>query len=513
MRDAVVTVAGRLDFDPSWLPTGALEALDEDAWLSILEQAIAEGVFFACVDRVSTVKRTVAITDTVVSHLLDAPDPGVRHELLRRYTVARGRPIQRLAQAVRSYSEDIGERTVARIAKALHEESVEYVIFKGLAVGRRYPKHMLRDSSDVDVLVRDTDAAWRAVAQLEGTGASFEFLDLFAPIAGDTVGTLLGRLMGCAIDLHIRYPQAFGGTTLRADWWRHTEVTALPDSTLVRTLDPELSVILLAAHVQGDGRMRMRDINDLAVLLDAPNLDLERLRHRIDENALNAAFEALIRRLVATYPDEDLRRGTRASGWFERRSFEILARWAQPGRSLPAVPYLAWWIFASVRWRKLPTRSRFRGITLLLVIRLEQDAWFWQERIPSRRVLVTGIRAWRTVLLTVAQTKRWSPCHVPRFYVVRLRRVATDGTQRHPGIVVQRRPRTGSYPRRPCDLAGITLIGRRGEIALTPVGPFVAMSYTGQAVLDADTKGMLLETGAAAEHSVDARPPARADHD
>jgi hypothetical protein len=208
--------------------------------------------------------RRERVLPQVVGHLLEGA-PRVRPPVLcdaERYVAARRDWVRRL--------EEISGQVVAAIGVE------RCVVVKGLSVARLYPAGQWREFNDADLVLPDPDDLWSAVRVLRQLGFAIGKVRLALRADGHFHGIMPCRrpfegkvggypVPGLGVDIH------FGGfpcldqglLQLQAEDVR-TELELGGVRCHVPT--PEASILLLALHTIRQGYLRVRELNDLAVL-------------------------------------------------------------------------------------------------------------------------------------------------------------------------------------------------------------------------------------------------------
>lgn len=216
----------------------------------------------------------------------------------------RGEAVMRLMQQTMAHRQNQRrfEDAVGRFARLMEENSIAYVVFKGLAVARYYPEPFVRTMGDVDFYVPQRDFL-RAVDVIErGLHVVMDKEDVDKHYSFDW--------QGIRFEMHYQI-ETFGNHRHQHRFDRmideamaeHTDSFTVCDSdgneTEVSVLPPTEDLIVVFKHwfnhllVEGVG---LRQTLDLAVLLNAyrDKIDVGRLMTALDGIGYMKAFRAML---------------------------------------------------------------------------------------------------------------------------------------------------------------------------------------------------------------------------
>lgn len=216
----------------------------------------------------------------------------------------RGEAVMRLMQQTMAHRQNQRrfEDAVGRFARLMEENSIAYVVFKGLAVARYYPEPFVRTMGDVDFYVPQRDFL-RAVEVIEqGLHVKMDKEDVDKHYSFDW--------QGIRFEMHYQI-ETFGNPRHQHRFNRmidgamaeHTDSFTLCDSdgnkTEVCVLPPTEDLIVVFKHwfnhllVEGVG---LRQTLDLAVLLNAyrDKINVGRLMTALDGIGYMKAFRAML---------------------------------------------------------------------------------------------------------------------------------------------------------------------------------------------------------------------------
>lgn len=216
----------------------------------------------------------------------------------------RGEAVMRLMQQTMAHRQNQRrfEDAVGRFARLMKENSIAYVVFKGLAVARYYPEPFVRTMGDVDFYVPQRDFL-RAVEVIErGLNVVMDKEDIDKHYSFDW--------QGIRFEMHYQI-ETFGNHRHQRRFDRmideamaeHTDSFSVCDSdgneTEVSVLPPTEDLIVVFKHwfnhllVEGVG---LRQTLDLAVLLTAyrDKINVGRLMTALDGIGYMKAFRAML---------------------------------------------------------------------------------------------------------------------------------------------------------------------------------------------------------------------------
>ena len=216
----------------------------------------------------------------------------------------RGEAVMRLMQQTMAHRQNQRrfEDAVGRFARLMEENSIAYVVFKGLAVARHYPEPFVRTMGDVDFYVPKScfDRAVEVIEQ--GLHVKMDKEDVDKHYSFDW--------QGIRFEMHYQV-ETFGSHRHQHRFDRmideamaeHTDSFTVCDSdgneTEVSVLPPTEDLIVVFKHwfnhllVEGVG---LRQTLDLAVLLNAyrDKIDVGRLMTALDGIGYMKAFRAML---------------------------------------------------------------------------------------------------------------------------------------------------------------------------------------------------------------------------
>jgi hypothetical protein len=344
-------------------PTLPREPLDDVAWRALLE-GVAHGRITGWLAR--------AIADGSL-----AVTPAQADEAATRHLSATG-----LVALLESF--------LAELVGMLDTRSIESRVLKGPAVARLdYPDRRLRTFGDVDLLVRGHDFD-RAVSALEHAGLQRRFVELRPGFdARFGKGVPLARGDGFELDLHRTFADGPFGLRSRPDQLFHDGVHVDVTGTPMLALSREDRLVHACFHVALSGDLRLSSVRDVAQLVLAGELDVDRVRTRIEGWH---ADPVLARGITRTWTKLALAERTPLVDWAEHFEIDGSARRAL---SASAGAGAGWPMKALEGWRAVPGLRSKLAYTGALVW---PSASFMRERQLGRAT------RWRGAL---AQVRPW----------------------------------------------------------------------------------------------------------
>lgn len=185
------------------------------------------------------------------------------------------------------------------LGKGAAELGVPVAGIKGLATRSLYADGSTRDVGDLDVMVTDVDEAWQLAGWLRGRG--YEWYPEELPWLKRDAAT--GRVYGQVAvrkyvgPVPVRVDVHFAGYSVRHA--RLSPVTVTGDG--LHTWEPAQNLPLLLGNAAGDYVIRLKDINDVTLMLEAePRLDWEPALRRVRDVGLDRFWNALVDEVLRT---------------------------------------------------------------------------------------------------------------------------------------------------------------------------------------------------------------------
>jgi hypothetical protein len=196
---------------------------------------------------------------------------------------------------------------------AVVDTGVATVGIKGLSMRGAYEHRLDRDAGDLDIMVHTVDDAWQLASWLRERG--YDWCEYEWPWLKRDVRTQ--RIYG---QFQVWKPQ--GGEYLRFDIHfggysvRHCRLAACTPSTGgLSLLEPAANLACLLGNSSGDFLIRLKDVNDVAVLLRnghlAPEATVETVRHLGLGRFWNTLIDRVAAEVSLTEPEHEALRSLR----------------------------------------------------------------------------------------------------------------------------------------------------------------------------------------------------------
>lgn len=212
-------------------------------------------------------------------------------------------PLRARLDEQRAFEQLAGRRrsaALSEVAMALEAADVKAIMLKGPALGERlYPAHVLRPSTDLDVLV-GPGALERAAACLEGLG--YRLQEDLARVSARSFAhqLILLRPGSPMIELHFRLHSEFGVDLPASELAERARRHTLRDGTTVWILAPEDELLHLALHAAAHRCIRAGWLYDLKLFaLRHPELDWALVARRARAHGLSSAVGFALGRAAA----------------------------------------------------------------------------------------------------------------------------------------------------------------------------------------------------------------------
>lgn len=288
-------------------------------------------------------------------------------------------------------------------AAAADQQEIRHVAVKGAALHHLYPEESPRLFGDIDLVVHPEDG-WRALQLLQDTGYFEKRIRIeshsFRSSGRGVVGVAEMYSPGSkyvAFDVHIGGFPGCGDILLDQELWDRRSV---PKGTVHASIpSTEDSLLILISHITRHGYARLRDVNDLYVLLHTPNtaIDWDYLNHYLNKNGLMRVMAAVMRKMYRVYNDSHAAKQSdippRISGLSQRAS-----------------------LYSSMIFDAGQANSKFHGKRKLFWGRFCQ-AMFLFERQRSQVSIVKAL--WKTFLSFFWLLKTGRPYHLWKYREIR----------------------------------------------------------------------------------------------
>ena len=183
-------------------------------------------------------------------------------------------------------------KATENISQALSDARIEHILLKGAVMRGLYPEAWMRNSCDVDILVREEEHA-RACEVVSGLGYKQE------PVV--TAHDVAFELAEAHIELHYRliedYRMRAVSDILRGLW---DDARKSDDSEYRLEMSPEMFCFYHIAHMAkhfGDGGCGIRSVLDLYIIKSKVTFDEDKLSRLLKQGGLDK-FDAKIREVA-----------------------------------------------------------------------------------------------------------------------------------------------------------------------------------------------------------------------
>ncbi|TDD15100.1 nucleotidyltransferase family protein [Nonomuraea diastatica] len=208
-----------------------------------------------------------------------------------RFAEARAR-----IEAVKRHKDEV----LQMIDQQAGELGISVWAIKGLAAESAYPERMVRDLGDLDLMVATVDDAIRLTARLRTAGYDFDNLEWPWVKKSLESGVIYGQfnLNDGALENRPTIDLHFGGYSVR-----HCGLHPLDTGEQEPGLsyyDIQQNLPLIVANAAGDHDITTKDLNDLALALQNPSVDWDRLLRQLEAIKLLEFFKHMAEQLDAT---------------------------------------------------------------------------------------------------------------------------------------------------------------------------------------------------------------------
>jgi len=265
-------------------------------------------------------------------------------------------------------------------------EQIQFVPLKGYSVQHYYPSPYQRDTYDLDLLVAQTGDGWRGHRILTEAGCQFFDLQVLHLHREKSWKAHAFSREGMLIELHFGPIQSFHRGTIPSQIWEKQKLVFI-GGTQMRIMAPESQVIYLCGHLHRHQAIRLRDLNDICVLLSQPGFDYEWLERVIQDAHLGPMYVQLLSTACKHFVDSPFLtyafQGAKSLGMqhWSTASFPLKSQ-ASAIKSLPCL--------LQAEFAAMPNPSFLHKLSwgwAILLFLLEEKVF---KKIDSRRQPVTG---------------------------------------------------------------------------------------------------------------------------
>lgn len=177
-------------------------------------------------------------------------------------------------------------------------EQIDYLMLKGIVASKYYPKHLIRQMSDIDILIKDINHFWKAAAYLLEAGFEYEYIPMICSVKGTYYCVAaFEKILTDGKQLSIEFN--VGGFLFSEYFWLNEEElwtsksTFLIDDRIIYVPNDSYNYFILICEAGGNERFRIRDAVDYHFFSKA----------EIDQNKING----LLQKYEIKHDEKDLR--------------------------------------------------------------------------------------------------------------------------------------------------------------------------------------------------------------
>lgn len=200
---------------------------------------------------------------------------------------------------------NVEEKEIKKILNKYDLNEKKILFIKGSAIGKYYPEKYNRNTADIDLIIRDLDYF---VKVLEKLGKDFEYnrLKIYINNKKEFTGSIdleprdtNSNLV--PIDIHLLNYFIWGGIDFPEKIWDDVQIK---DSVLIPSINS--MVVMLVAHFSNQWKYRMRDVNDLYIMMNNPEIDWKEVNLLAEELNLKNMLIGLLMEVKKVYDLSDL---------------------------------------------------------------------------------------------------------------------------------------------------------------------------------------------------------------
>lgn len=186
--------------------------------------------------------------------------------------------------------------------KILKESSnrTEIMLIKGIAISHYYPSKYVRHQNDIDIQVKSIDDFWKLIDDLND---KYEYDRLKLHLIKDSKFTSTidlipkeKKLKLPDIDIHLTPYYIWGSVVYFEDLWNRAEKK---DNFFIPCIED--MIVMLCAHFANQWMYRMRDVNDLYILIKHGNFDWEWVKKYSKKLNLFPFLKLLLKKVDIVY--------------------------------------------------------------------------------------------------------------------------------------------------------------------------------------------------------------------
>lgn len=172
------------------------------------------------------------------------------------------------------------------IIKEIDKENIEYLALKGLAMSKYYPKNILRQSNDFDLILKTPQDFWKLHRILDKKEYEFSYLPMFSENHNSFLGLLkyekvLENNIKIRIEVNISQFIIAEGVWYEKDLWEQSQHINFNDISLKIPSD-ENNLIMLILESSGRNEIFVRDFIDYYFIMQVTSINLENIEKKLD---------------------------------------------------------------------------------------------------------------------------------------------------------------------------------------------------------------------------------------
>ncbi|GAB6991978.1 nucleotidyltransferase family protein [Paenibacillus pini] len=196
---------------------------------------------------------------------------------------------------------DVSQEEAYKLIKKYDLDEDKILFIKGSALGFYYPKEYKRNTVDIDLIIRDIDYLWEILNRFEGS-YDYDRLKLYINDKKGFTGSIdleSENKENVAVDIHLVNYFIWGGIEYPEVLW---DRTTFENGILIPSKEDRL--VMLIAHLANQWKYRIRDLNDLYIMIHQDQLDWNQVRILVEELNLNPFLNGLYDRMIELYGDD-----------------------------------------------------------------------------------------------------------------------------------------------------------------------------------------------------------------
>ncbi|MGE7983659.1 nucleotidyltransferase family protein [Solibacillus sp. NPDC093137] len=184
------------------------------------------------------------------------------------------------------------------IIKEIDEENIDYLALKGLAMSKYYPKNILRQSNDFDLILKTPQDFWKLHRLFDKKGYEFTYLPMFSENHNSFLGLLkyekvLENNIKIRIEVNISHFIVAEGVWYVKDLWEQSQFINFNGISLKIPSD-ENNLIMLILESSGRDEMFVRDFIDYYFIMQATSINFKNIEKKLNNVFLKSVFSKFI---------------------------------------------------------------------------------------------------------------------------------------------------------------------------------------------------------------------------